>query len=301
MSFMSFPSFSSEQMLQQIANGLTIGVVYALIASGLALVYGVLRVLHFAHGGVYMVTAYVATFVILTTGIAFWPALAVALLFAGILGVLIERFVYRPLRGESPIAPLIAGVGVYIFLEDMLRRLAGPYTRPFPADFPGSAQLGPLTVTVEQGLVFAASIIGLGSLVYIIRGTKVGLGVQAVAQDAQTAASMGIDVNRVVALTFFVGSVLAGLAGVLVALYFNAVDPGMGAIPGMKAFAIVVFGGLGSVVGAVLAALSLGLVEAIVTGYFNLPLGRDAIAFVLLIVVLLVRPQGLFGRRIDKV
>ena len=288
-------------MLQQIANGLTIGVVYALIASGLALVYGVLRVLHFAHGGVYMVAAYAALFVIVAAGISFWPALALALLFAGIVGVLIERFVYRPLRGESPIAPLIAGVGIYIFLEDMLRRIAGPYTRPFPSDFPGSMSIGALQVTTKQELVLVASVVGLGLLVFLIRGTKVGLGLQAVAQDAQTASSMGIDVNRVVALSFFVGSALAGLAGVLVGLYFNAVDPGMGAVPGMKAFAIVVFGGLGSVAGAVLAALSLGLVEAIVTGYYNLPLGRDAIAFVLLIVVLLVRPQGLFGRRIDKV
>ncbi len=288
-------------MIQQLANGLTIGVVYALIATGLALVYGVLRILHFAHGGVYMVTAYVALFLVVATGLPFWPALVVALLVAGLLGVLIERLVYRRLRGESPIAPLIAGVGTYIFLEDVLRRTAGPYTRPFPTDFPGSIAIGALQVTYKQGLVFAASLLGLALLLYLIRGTKVGLGLQAVAQDSQTAASMGIDVNRVVALSFFVGSVLAGLAGILVGMYFNAVEPGMGAIPGMKAFAIVVLGGLGSVPGAVVAALVLGLVETLVTGYFNLPLGRDAIAFVLLIAILLFRPQGLFGRSVDKV
>jgi branched-chain amino acid transport system permease protein len=288
-------------MLQQLANGLTIGIVYALIASGLALVYGVLRILHFAHGGVYMVTAYVALFLVVAAGLPFWPALALALVAAGLLGVLIERLVYRRLRGESPIAPLIAGVGVYIFLEDMLRRVAGPYTRPFPTDFPGSLTLGPVELTLKQALVFSASLLGLALLLYLIRGTKVGLGLQAVAQDGQTAASMGIDVNRVVAVSFFVGSLLAGLAGVLVGMYFNAVEPGMGAIPGMKAFAIVVLGGLGSVPGAVVAALALGLVETLVTGYFNLPLGRDAIAFVLLIAILLVRPQGLFGRSVDKV
>ncbi len=265
------------------------------------MVYGVLRILHFAHGGVYMVAAYVALFLIAAAGIAFWPAFALALIVAGLLGVLIERLVYRRLRGESPIAPLIAGVGVYIFLEDVLRRMAGPYTRPFPADFPGALAVGPLQLTLKQGLVFGASLLGLALLVYIIRGTKVGLGLQAVAQDAGTAASMGIDVNRVVALSFFVGSALAGLAGVLVGLYFNAVEPGMGAIPGMKAFAIVVLGGLGSVPGAAIAALALGLVETLVTGYFDLPLGRDAIAFVLLIAILLFRPQGLFGRSVDKV
>ncbi len=288
-------------MLQQLANGLTIGIVYALIATGLALVYGVLRILHFAHGGVYMVAAYAALFLVVATGLPFWPALALALVLAGLLGVLIERLVYRRLRGESPIAPLIAGVGVYIFLEDMLRRIAGPYTRPFPTDFPGSVTVGALQLTFKQGLVFAASLLGLALLVYLIRGTRVGLGLQAVAQDRQTAASMGIDVNRVVALSFFVGSALAGLAGILVGMYFNAVDPGMGAIPGMKAFAIVVLGGLGSVPGAVVAAVALGLVETLVTGYFNLPLGRDAIAFVLLIAILLFRPQGLFGRSVDKV
>jgi len=288
-------------MLQQVANGLTIGIVYALIASGLALVYGVLRILHFAHGGVYMVTAYVALFLVVAAGLSFWPALLLALVVAGILGMLIERLVYRRLRGESPIAPLIAGVGVYIFFEDMLRRAAGPYTRPFPADFPGNLVIGPVDLTIKQGLVFSASLLGLVLLFYLIRGTKVGLGLQAVAQDWQTAASMGVDVNRVVALSFFVGSALAGLAGILVGMYFNAVEPGMGAIPGMKAFAIVVLGGLGSVPGAVVAALALGLVETLVTGYFNLPLGRDAIAFVLLIAILLFRPQGLFGRSVDKV
>ncbi|MHB1158974.1 MAG: branched-chain amino acid ABC transporter permease [Chloroflexota bacterium] len=288
-------------MLQQLANGLTIGIVYALIATGLALTYGVLRILHFAHGGVYMVAAYAALFLVTSAGLTFWPAFALALIVAGLLGVLIERLVYRRLRGESPIAPLIAGVGVYIFLEDVLRRAAGPYTRPFPADFPGVVALGPLYLTLEQGLVFAASILGLLLLVYLIRGTRIGLGLQAVAQDTQTAASMGIDVNRVVALSFFVGSALAGLAGVLVGLYFNAVEPGMGAVPGMKAFAIVVLGGLGSVPGAAIAALALGLVETLVTGYFDLPLGRDAIAFVLLIAILLFRPQGLFGRQLEKV
>ena len=288
-------------MLQQLANGLTIGIVYALIATGLALVYGVLRILHFAHGGVYMVTAYVALFLMVSAGLTFWPALALALVVAGLLGVLIERLVYRRLRGESPIAPLIAGVGVYIFLEDIMRRTAGPYTRPFPTNFPGSLVLGPVEFTYKQGLVFAASILGLALLAYLIRGTKMGLGLQAVAQDSQTAASMGIDVNRVVAFSFFVGSALAGLAGVLVGMYFNAVDPGMGAIPGMKAFAIVVLGGLGSVPGSVVAALALGLVETLVTGYLNIPLGRDAIAFVLLIAILLFRPQGLFGRSVDKV
>ncbi len=288
-------------MLQQLANGLTIGVVYALVATGLALVYGVLRVLHFAHGGVYMVGAYTALALIAGLGLAFWPALALALLVAGVLGVLVERVVYRPLRGASPIAPLIAGAGVYIFLEDVLRRLGGPYTRPFPADFVGALALGPLQLTAKQGLVVAASVVGLSLLVFLIRGTKIGLAMQAVAQDPTTAASMGIPVDRVVALSFFVGSVLAGLAGVLVGLYFNAVDPTMGALPGMKAFAVVVLGGLGSVAGAVVAALALGVAEALVTGYLELPLGRDAIAFVLLIAALLFRPQGLFGRHAEKV
>ncbi len=161
--------------------------------------------------------------------------------------------------------------------------------------------MGSIQVSTKQGLVFAASAAALILLVYIIRGTKIGLGMQAVAQDPQTAASMGIDVNRAVALSFFVGSVLAGLAGILVGLYFNSIFPSMGSIPGMKAFAIVVLGGLGSVSGAFLAAVFLGLAEVLVTGYFNLPIGRDAIAFVLLILVLLFRPQGLFGQRIEKV
>jgi len=294
-------AYGNDDMLQQVANGLTIGVVYALIAAGLTLVYGVLRVLHFAHGGVYMVAAYVALAVILALGGGFWPALALAIVVAGALGVAIERVVYRPLRGASPIAPLIAGAGVYLMLEDIFRRLGGPYTRPFPADLAGTVVLGPLQLTAKQALVLGASLVGLGLLAYLIQRTKLGLAMQAVAQDAPTAASLGIPVDRVVALSFFVGSVLAGLAGVLVGLYFNAVEPTMGALPGMKAFAVVVLGGLGSVAGAVVAALLLGVVEALVTGYLDLPLGRDAVAFVLLIAALLFRPQGLLGGQVEKV
>ena len=275
--------------------------VYALVALGLTMVYGVLRILHFGHGAVYALGAFLAL-ASLQLGIPFLLAAVLAVAGAALTGVLIERVFYRPLASDSPIAPLIAGVRVYLLMEDSFRNVFGPYTHAFPttAPIPG-VQLGALSLTGSQVLILLTGAILLVALSVLINRTALGLQMRAVAADRETAASMGIDVSRIVSLNFLVGSALAGLAGVLVALNFNAVYPTMGAIPGMKAFAVVVTGGLGSLPGAVIASLFLGTAESIIEGFFDLPIGRDAAAFILLIVVLLLRPQGLFGTPQEKV
>jgi branched-chain amino acid transport system permease protein len=288
-------------LFQQILNGLTIGMVYALVALGLTMVYGVLRILHFAHGAVYALGAFLAL-ALLQLGSPFLLATVVAIVGAAVAGALIERVFYRPLAGAPPIAPLIAGVGVYLLLEDTFRNVFGPYTHALPAQAPIPAlQAGPFSLTAPQVLILLTGIVLLVGLGVLIGRTALGLQMRAVAADRETAATMGIDVSWIVTLNFLLGSALAGLAGVLIALNFNAVYPTMGAIPGMKAFAVVVVGGLGSLPGAVVASLFLGVAESLIEGFFALPIGRDAAAFVLLIAVLLVRPQGLFGARLEKV
>ena len=288
-------------LVQQVLNGLTIGMVYALVALGLTMVYGVLRILHFAHGAVYALGAFLAL-ALLQLGSPFLLAAVAAVVGTALVGVLVERVFYRPLAGAPPIAPLIAGVGVYLLMEDTFRNVFGPYTHAFPTTAPNPGlQAGPLSLTPPQLLILLTGAVLLVGLSFLIGRTALGLQMRAVAADRETAASMGIDVPRIVSLNFLLGSALAGLAGVLVALNFNAVYPTMGAIPGMKAFAVVVTGGLGSLPGAVVASLFLGVAESVIEGFFDLPIGRDAAAFVLLIAVLLLRPQGLFGARQEKV
>lgn len=288
-------------LVQQVLNGLAIGVIYALVALGLSMVYGVLRVLHFAHGAVYTVGAF-AALALLQLQLPLALATLFGVLVATGVGVLVERVFYRPLASAPPILPLIAGVGVYLLVEDLARNVFGPYTQPFPAASPlPRVALGPLLLTGSQALILLIGTVLLGALAFLQARTRIGLQMRAVAADREMAAAVGISPTRVVLLNFAIGSALAGLAGILVALNFNAVYPTMGAIPGMKAFAVVVAGGLGSLPGAVLASLFLGVSESLIEGFLDLPIGRDAAAFILLILVLLVRPQGLFGQRIEKV
>jgi len=288
-------------LTQQLLNGLTIGTLYALVALGLTMVYGVLRILHFAHGAVYAIGAY-ACLLLLDRHVPFGVAAATALVVAAAAGVLVERFFYRPLARAAPILPLVAGVGVYLFVEDGLRLLFGPYSHAFPVDLalPPLA-VGPVFLTGPQLLILGSGVILFPALGLFINGTRLGLQMRAVAADREMAAASGIAVGRIVALNFAIGSALAGLAGILVALDFNAVYPTMGALPGLKAFAAVVVGGLGSLPGAIIASLLLGVSESFIEGFLDLPLGRDAAAFVLLILVLMLRPQGLLGRRTDRV
>jgi len=289
---------------QQILNGLTLGSTYVLIALGLTMVYGILNLLHFAHGTVYMVGSFSAMISILYLKLPLPLAFLLAMVLAGVVGVLIERIAYRPLRNAHPINVLISGIGVTIILENLFRLLFGSQTRPFPNVGLSSQtySLGSsLTVTNFQVYILVTSIILVSLLQVLIKRTKVGTALVATSQDMKAAKLMGIDINRMVALTFFLGSALAAAAGTLVALYFNAIFPTMGSMPGLKAFSIVVLGGLGSIPGTIIGGLFLGIIESLGAGYFQTVIDANAIAFVILILVLLIKPTGLFGKKSEKV
>jgi branched-chain amino acid transport system permease protein len=281
---------------QQILNGLIIGLVYALIALGLTMVYGVLRIIHLAHAATYALAAYVAA-TLLNQGVLPWPAAILAgVAAAAVLGVLVERIVYRPLLNAKPIAPMIAGLGLYFVLQDTVKNLAGPYSLPFgDTGAVGSVPLGPLRITEPQILVVC--VILIAAVFVLIRFTRFGLRIRAVADRRDMASGVGINVGGIVSLTFLMASVLAGVAGILVAHLYSTVYPTMGLDYTLRALAVVVVGGLGSVGGAVLASLLLGVTESVLVGMFELPIGQDGVAFIFLVAVLLLRPQGIFGSR----
>lgn len=284
----------SAVLAQQVAAGLVLGSLYALLALGLAMVYGVLRILHVAHAGVFAAGAYAALVTAPRGGT--WVGVAAAVGVCAAAGLLAERFVYRPLLDQPPLVPLIASIGLFILVEDLLRLVFGPYIQAFPIRSPfGGGEVAGVRLTGNDVLILATTALLLVGLSLLLHRTTLGLAWRAVASDLEVARMMGIDTNRVVALNLAVGSALAGIAGVLVALYYNQVYPTMGSVVGYKALAIIVLGGLGSVLGTASAGLLLGVVESLLVAQVGFVLPRDAIAFVALILVLLARPRGLLG------
>jgi len=299
-----------DVLAQQLVNGLTLGGVYALIALGYTLVYGVLQLLNFAHGDVYMVGAFLGFFVMTWLGGPVAPVVpvavmiiamfAVAMLGSGVLGVLIEQFAYRPLRDSPRIAPLISALGVSLLLQNAVLLLLGSrirsYDTPRYVDTAGGLQLGPVRVDVVRILVVVLAIVLMLALVQLVERTRFGRGMRAVAYDRDAAVMMGVDADRVIVGTFFVASALAGAAGVMVGLVFFNVSSSMGFLAGLKGFTAAVVGGIGSIPGAMLGGLLIGLAEALTTGYLSANFA-SVIAFLLLIVVMLVKPRGLLGRQ----
>ncbi len=282
---------------QQLINGITIGSIYALIALGLTMVYGVLRVLHIAHAGIYAFGAYAGLLSFRIIG-SFWLSLILAMLLSAAAGMLIQHFLYAPLLSRARIVPLIASIGLFIALEEIFRILGGPYVLPYPAQS-GFMPLtfGDIRITANQVLIVVITFPLLGILWFIMNKTKAGLAMRATSQDMEIVSAMGINTDRIVALNFCIGSALAGAAGVLVGVYFNSVYPTMGDIPAYKALAIIVLGGLGSIPGAVIAALFIGLAETFLIGMVTVPLPRDALAFIIMIAVLMFRPYGILGKK----
>jgi len=282
---------------QNLVYALVLGSTYALMVIGLTMIYGILKILHIAHAGIYTLGAYVGLFILLHLSDNFWVALPLAMLASGLAGVLIYRGMYYYMLTKPRIIPLISSIGLFIALQELYRLVAGPYQKAFPAKFSFlSIKTEYLIVTSKQMLIIVLTAVFLLALYLIINRTKLGLGWQACSQDIEMAGAMGVNVNRVVALNFFIGSALAGAAGVLMALYRNSVYPTMGAVVAYKAFVVVVLGGFGSVTGGVVAGLLLALVETMLGSleWFEFP--RDAIAFLVLIFTLMFRPKGLFGR-----
>jgi branched-chain amino acid transport system permease protein len=282
---------------QQLANGITIGSVYALMTLGLTMVYGVLRILHVAHAGIYAFGAYTGLFAFRIVG-NFWASLGVAMAACAAAGLLVERFLYAPLLHLPRIAPLIASIGLFIAMEEAFRIVAGPHTLAYDAPVGLTPMaFGPLRLTATQVLILLVTAVILALLWAILTRTRLGLGMRSTAQDAEVSSAFGVNVQAVVAANFLIGSAMAGAAGVLVGVYDNQVWPTMGSLPAYKSLAIVVLGGLGNIPGTVLASLVVGLAETLLIGLLAVPFPRDALAFVAMIVVLMLRPQGLLGSR----
>jgi branched-chain amino acid transport system permease protein len=295
--------------LQELVNGLTTGALYALVALGFTMVYGVLKLLNFAHGDLYMVGAYVGFFVIQWFGGPAKLTIPVPLLLVimfvlaaglvGVLGVAMERFAYRPLRDAPRIAPLITAIGVSFFLENSALLLFGAQPRIYnTSDFislSSGIQIGSVTIDSVQIMVLVLAVLLTVGLRLLVNRTTLGRQMRAVAADREAAEMLGINVNFTIAATFFLGGALAGVAGVMGGLLFNQVTPTIGFIAGLKAFTAAVVGGIGSIPGAVLGGLLIGVAESFITGYISSTY-TNLLVFLLLIAVMLIRPSGLLGR-----
>jgi branched-chain amino acid transport system permease protein len=285
--------------LQQLINGLQLGFVYALIALGYTMVYGIVRLINFAHGDVFMIGAYLGFFAMANWHLPFPVAIVVAMVGCGLLGVLIERVAYKPLRNAPRISALITAMGVSLFIQNFtnLNFVFGPAPRPFPRPFPvHTFDLGGVAITNIQIIVFGVSILLMVALTLFVNNTRTGRAMRAVSQDMDTARLMGINVNTMISITFGIGSALAGAGGVLYGIAYPQIQPMMGVMPGLKAFVAAVLGGIGIIPGAMLGAVIMGVVETFTSAYISSTL-RDAVAFGILILVLLVRPAGLLGKK----
>lgn len=288
--------------LQQVINGISLGSIYALIALGYTMVYGIIKLINFAHGDIYMVGAFVGYFAAMKFNLGFFPALLLAMIVCPILGVIIERLAYKPLRNSTRIAALITAIGVSLLLEYGTMFLVGPQPRAFPDILPQTKINlfgGQVYMTNHQLVILGVTIALMILLQYIVYRTKIGKAMRAVSFDKDAALLMGINANNTISATFAIGSSLAGAAGVLVGIYYTSIGPLMGIIPGLKAFVAAVLGGIGSIPGAAVGGLLMGLVESMVSGYWSSTL-RDAVAFGILILILIIKPTGIFGSNVRE-
>jgi branched-chain amino acid transport system permease protein len=280
---------------QQLINGITLGSTYALIALGYTMVYGVLQLINFAHGEIYMFGAFVGMIMVTTFRLSIIPAFIISMLLSCLLGMGIEMIAYRPLRKSTRITALISAIGVSIFLQNLGILIMGPATRPFPRSIQSYyVNLGAMKIDVLQIIILVVSIILMVALHLLVKNTRVGKAMRATALDKEAAYLMGINVNRIITITFAIGSALGAAAGVLIGLYFNSVSPLMGAMPGLKGFVAAVLGGIGNIPGAMLGGVILGVIETLGAAYVSSAY-RDAIAFSVLIIILLVKPSGIMG------
>ncbi|MDY4002557.1 branched-chain amino acid ABC transporter permease [Streptococcus orisratti] len=287
-------------MLQQLVNGLILGSVYALLALGYTMVYGIIKLINFAHGDIYMMGAFIGYYLINTYHMNFFIALILTMVLTAILGMVIEFLAYRPLRHSTRIAALITAIGVSFLLEYGMVYLVGADIRAFPQALETvKYNLGPVSVTNVQLTILGVSIFLMLALQFIVQKTKMGKAMRAVSVDSDAAELMGINVNSTISFTFALGSALAGAAGVLIGLYYNSIDPLMGMTPGIKAFVAAVLGGIGIIPGAALGGFIIGLLET-----FSISIGlssyKDAVVYAILIIILLVRPAGILGKNVKE-
>jgi len=300
--------------LQQVLNGLTIGSTYALIAIGYTMVYGIIGMINFAHGEVYMIGTYISFVVIagLTMlGIEYVPiiliaALTVSIIVSSSFGWAIERTAYRPLRGANRLIPLISAIGMSIFLQNFVVNAQGSRDVAIPPMISGGWSFGPeggfqASLSYMQLVIFSATFICMSALTLFISKSRLGRACRAVAEDLKMASLLGINTNRVISATFVIGAALAAVAGLLLGLYYGVANPHIGFIAGLKAFTAAVLGGIGSIPGAMLGGIILGLTESLTAAYISSE-WKDAVSFSLLVLILLFKPTGLLGKQeVEKV
>ena len=298
-----------EYFIQQLINGVTLGSIYGLIAIGYTMVFGIIGMVNFAHGDVFMLSSFIALMLLLVlTQILGLGFLSVALFIVLILSMLltslwswaIERLAYRPLRGSFRLAPLISAIGMSIFLSNLVQVTQGPRNKPAPTTLTGVFTFGDgtdftITLSHKQILIVTVTAVLLAAFWYLVQKTPIGRAQRACEQDRRMAALLGVDVNRTISLTFIMGAALAAVAGLLFMIYYGVVHFNDGFIPGVKAFTAAVLGGIGSLPGAVLGGLLIGLVEAMWSAYFSTDY-KDVATFSILVITLVFMPSGLLGR-----
>lgn len=287
-------------LLQQIINGLSLGSIYALIALGYTMVYGIIKLINFAHGDIYMIGAFIGLYCGKNFGLSLLPTLIISMIGAALCGVIIEKVAYKPLRNSPRITLLITAIGISLLLENGMKLAVGSSPKAFPKLLSTEViKLGSLSLETSKILMLVVSIMLVVFLQFIVFKTKIGKAMRAASYDIEAASLMGINVNNIISITFAIGSALAGAAGVLVSLAFKVVEPYMGMIPGLKAFIAAVLGGIGSIPGALIGGLLIGLTETLTKAYISTILS-DAIVFTILIIILLVKPSGLLGIKINE-
>jgi branched-chain amino acid transport system permease protein len=289
-----------EYICQQLINGISIGSIYALIALGYTMVYGIIKLINFAHGDVFMVGAFVGYYCA-KGGMNLFLSLVIAMVACALLGMLIERLAYRPLRNAARIVILITAIGVSFLLENLGIYIVGPQAKGFP-DVVTKQQytlFGGVTIDSVQVIVLVVTVVLMILLQYVVHRTKIGRAMRAVSHDMEAARLMGINVDNTISATFAIGSALAAAAGVIFAVMYPSVDPLMGIIPGLKAFVAAVLGGIGIIPGALVGGLVLGVTETAVQSA-GFSLWRDGAAFAILILILIFKPSGLFGKNVKE-
>ncbi len=287
--------------LTYLLNGLQAGSIYALIALGYTMVYGIVKLINFAHGDVMMLGAYIALFCLTTFQLPLWATVLVTMLVTAIIGVIIERFAYKPLRKSARISALITAIGISLLLQNIVMLVFSPNPLPFPDPLRAAPvfTIGGLKIsTLTVGTIIAAFVL-MAILTLFITKTRMGKAMRAVSEDTGAAVLMGINVNTTISVTFAIGSALASFAAILYVLAYPQIQPYMGSMPGLKAFVAAVLGGIGIIPGAMVGGMVLGIAESLTRGYISSQFS-DAVVFGILILVLLFKPSGLFGRNVRE-
>lgn len=290
-------------LLQHLANGISLGSLYALIAIGYTMVYGILRLINFAHGDIFMLGVYLTFYGILYTPLPWWLVFLIAPALTGFIGLLLEKIAYKPLRESPRITILISAIGASFLLQNLGIVIFGGRPRAFPVPriLNRVVRLGGVSINVVTFIIPTVTVLLLIGLNYFVNKTKTGMAMRALAKDYETASLMGINVNKIISITFFLGSFLAAVGGIMWGVRYPQLMPLMGTMPGLKSFIAAVIGGIGNITGAVIGGFILGLGEIMLVALLPRLTGyRDAFAFVLLIIILLVKPSGIMGHKITE-